>query len=48
MKCLYLTKTGKCKKPAPWKTETGGTYCDAHKKELENTGIKFEKIKGKR
>jgi len=47
MKCVYLEKSGKCKKPAPWRTNTGSYYCDTHKKELEKSGMKFEKIKGK-
>jgi len=47
MKCVYLGKSGKCKKPAPWRSGTGSFYCDAHKKELEKSGMKFQKIKGK-
>ena len=47
MKCQYIIKK-KCGKPAHWKNQIGMTYCDKHKKLLEGTGMKFQKVQGKR
>jgi hypothetical protein len=46
MKCQYINTKTKCGKSAPWRSSTGTYYCDAHKKELEKLGMKFQKIKG--